>query len=108
MYFRIFEKRALSEEGIDQDFSEEVSKLGLREWKDSGAGPVAGWLSSRAPLRQTRVSPVWILGTDMAPLISSHAEAASHMPQLEGRTTKKICNYVPGGFGEKKEKLKKN
>ena len=34
----------------------------------------------------------------------SHAEAASHMPQLEGPTTKKIYNYVPGGFGEKKEK----
>ena len=27
-----------------------------------------------------------------------------HMPQLEGPTTEKIHNYVPGGFGEKKEK----
>ena len=27
------------------------------------------------------------------------------MPQLEGPTTK-IYNYVPGGFGEKKEKSK--
>ena len=34
-----------------------------------GAGPVAKWLSSHAPLRRSRVSPVWILGTDMAPLI---------------------------------------
>ena len=34
-----------------------------------GAGPVAAWLSSRAPLWQPRVSLVWILGSDMAPLI---------------------------------------
>ena len=31
-----------------------------------GAGPVAEWLSSRTPLRRPRVSPVRILGTDMA------------------------------------------
>ena len=29
------------------------------------------------------------------------------MPQLEGRTTKKIYNYVLGGFGEKKKRKKK-
>ena len=34
-----------------------------------GAGPVAEWLSSRAPLWRPRVSPVRILGADMAPLI---------------------------------------
>ena len=34
-----------------------------------GAGPRAQWLSSRAPLQQPRVSLVWILGADMAPLI---------------------------------------
>ena len=34
-----------------------------------GASPAAQWLSSCAPLRRPRVSPVWILGTDMAPLI---------------------------------------
>ena len=32
---------------------------------------------------------------------SNHAEALSHMPQLEGPTTR-IYNYVVGGFGEKK------
>ena len=37
---------------------------------------------------------------------SGHAEAASHMPQLEGPTTK-MYNYVLGGFGEKKKKNKK-
>ena len=34
-----------------------------------GAGPVAKWLSPRAPLQQPRVSQVRILGVDMAPLI---------------------------------------
>ena len=34
-----------------------------------GAGPVAEWSSSRAPLRQLKVSLVQILGVDMAPLI---------------------------------------
>ena len=35
---------------------------------------------------------------------SGHDGAASHMPQLEGLTTKKVYNYVLGVFGEKKEK----
>src|SRR3712207_8378015 len=35
-----------------------------------------------------------------------HVEAASHMPQLEGPTTK-IHNYVLGGFGEKETGKKK-
>ena len=35
---------------------------------------------------------------------SDHAEVASHMPQLEGPTTK--YTTIPGGFGEKKEKNK--
>ena len=34
-----------------------------------GADPVAEWLSLYAPLQQPRVSLVWILGVDMAPLI---------------------------------------
>ena len=34
---------------------------------------------------------------------SGHAEVASHMPQLEGPTTK-IYNYILGRFGEKKQK----
>ena len=38
---------------------------------------------------------------------SGRGEAASHMPQLEGPTTR-IYNYAPGGFEEKeKEKEKK-
>ena len=34
-----------------------------------------------------------------------HVEAVSHMPQLEGSTTK-IYNYVLGEFGEKKQEKK--
>ena len=34
-----------------------------------------------------------------------HAEAVSHVPHLEGPTTK-ICNYILCGFGEKKQKKK--
>ena len=35
----------------------------------AGAGPVAEWLSSCAPLRWPRVLPVWIQSMDLAPLI---------------------------------------
>ena len=49
---------------------------------------------------------VWILSMDKAPLMS-HAEVASHMPQLEGPTTKNIYNYILLGFGEKMQKRKK-
>ena len=71
----------------------------------TGACPLAEWLSSSAALGQPTVSLVWFLGVDMAPL-SGHAEAASHVPQLEGPATK-IYNYVLGGFGEDKQKKKK-
>ena len=57
---------------------------------------------SHTQLRRPRVSPILILGADMAPS-SGHAEVASHMPQLEGPGTR-IYNYVPRGFGEKKKK----
>ena len=36
----------------------------------------------------------------------SHAEAVSHTAQPEGPTSR-ICNYVLGGFGEKKKGKKK-
>ena len=37
---------------------------------------------------------------------SGHVEVSSHMPQLKGPATK-IYNYVPGGFGEIKQKKEK-
>ena len=46
-----------------------------------GTGPVAEWLSLRSLLRRPRVSPVRILGADMALLIKPHAKAASHVAQ---------------------------
>ena len=66
---------------------------------------MAEWLSLHAPLWWPRVSLVRILGADMHHS-SGHAEAASHMPQPEGPTTK-IYNYVLGGFGEKKKKKRR-
>ena len=75
------------------------------ESKAHGASPVAQWLSSCVPLQRPRVLPVWILGADIAPLIS-HTEVASHVPQLEGPTTK-IYNYVLEGFGEEYAERKK-
>ena len=38
--------------------------------------------------------------------LSSHAEAASHVAQPEGPTSR-IYNYILGAFGEKKKKKKK-
>ena len=56
--------------------------------------------------RRPRLSLVRILGTDVVPLIK-HVEVASHIPQLQGPTTR-IYNYILGDFGEKKEKKKKD
>ena len=63
------------------------------------ANHVAEWLCLPALLRWPRVSPVQILGVDLA---SSHAETASHIAKPEGPTTR-IYNYVLGGFGEKRK-----
>ena len=70
-----------------------------------GASPVAEWLNSCALLWQPRVSLVQILGMDMARLIRPRW-GASHIPQLEGPTTK-ISNYVLGDLGRKSRKKKK-
>ena len=65
-----------------------------------GAGPMAEWLSSCTPLQRPRVlrfgSWVWTWARS-----SNHAEAASHMPQLEGPTTKNIQLCTRGLWGEK-------
>ena len=70
-----------------------------------GASPVAERLNSRAPLRSLGFHCLgsWARTWHRS---SGHAEVASHMPQLEGPTTK-ICYYVLEGFGEKKEKKEK-
>ena len=71
---------------------------------------MANWLGSHVPLRQPGVSLVQILGQFGSwartwHCSSGHAEVASHMPQIEGPTTK-IYNYVLGEFWEKKQKKK--
>ena len=66
---------------------------------------MAEWLCSCALPQRPRVSLVWILGMNMH-CLSGHVEAASHMPQLEGPTSK-IYNYVQEGCGEKKQKKKR-
>ena len=63
---------------------------------------MAEWLSSCTPLQRPRFgswAQTWYCSL-------GHVEAASHMPQLEGPTTK-IYNYVLGVFGEKKAGIKK-
>ena len=80
-------------------------KLLTTETEDSpsGPGPVATWLSSCAPLWRPRVSParIWAWTWHHS---SSHAEAASHMPQLDGPTTKNIQVCTTGLWGEKEKK----
>ena len=68
-----------------------------------GAGPVAEWLSLRAPLQAAQC------------LIASnpgHIHGTAHQTTLRQRPTchnqkdpqRRIYNYVPGGFGEKRKK----
>ena len=64
---------------------------------------MADWLSLTLCLRP-RVSPVRILGTDLALLIKP-AEVACHIAEPKGPTTS-IYNYVLGCLGEKKKKKK--
>ena len=53
-------------------FNRQISHLFKHIKSVSGAGPVAEWLSSHAPLWQPRVLPVQILGADKVPLIRQH------------------------------------
>ena len=64
---------------------------------------MAEWLSFHALLHRPRVSPVRVLGADLAHS-SSHAEAVSHTAQPEGPTTG-IYNYALKAL-EKEEKKK--
>ena len=66
---------------------------------------MAEWLSSRTLLWWPRVSLVRIQGADIVPLIRPCCGGVPH--SRARRTTTTIHNYVLGGFGEKKEKRKK-
>ena len=68
-----------------------------------GAGPMAEWLGSRAALR---VAQCFIgLGPGCGHGTAHWATLRQH-PTCHNRKDpqRKIYNYVPGGFGEKKEK----
>ena len=69
---------------------------------NTGAGPVAEWLSSTLCFSSPGFHQFgsWAKTWHHS---SSHAEMASHTAQPEGPTTR-IYNYVLGGFGEEKKK----
>ena len=73
-----------------------------------GAGPMAHWLSSCAPLWRPRVSPVSVLGADLAPLIRPRWGSISHSKTR--RTYNWSIQLCTGGALERrrnKEKKKK-
>ena len=68
-----------------------------------GAGPVAEWISS---LQRPRVSPVWILGMDVAPLIRPCWGSVPHATTR--RTHNRNIQLCTGGdLGGKKSREKK-
>ena len=62
---------------------------------------MAKWLGSCAPLQATQCFVGSNPGRGHGTAHQNQAEAASHIPQLEGPTTKNI-QLCTGGFGEKK------
>ena len=70
--------------------------------KITGAGPVAEWLSLCTPLGSPgfRRFGSWAWTRHRS---SGHAEAAAHMPQLEGHTTKNTQLCAGGLWGEKEK-----
>ena len=68
-----------------------------------GASPVAKWLSSPTLLQVAQCFAGSNSGHGQGTALS-HAEVASHMPQLEGPTTKNIQLCTGGLWGEKGEK----
>ena len=82
-----------------------VSDTFLKILYSTGAGPVAERLGSRAPLQAAQC----FVGSNPGRTLhcsSDHTEAVSHMPQLEGPTTKNIQLCTGGLWGEKGKKIK--
>ena len=71
-----------------------------------GAGPMAEWLGLRALLEVAQCFVGLDPGRGHGTAHQSHAEAASHMPQLEGPSTKNIQLCTGGLWGEKGKKKK--
>ena len=95
-------RRSVGQGEKDRLISTEWGKKRMLGKLKTGASPVAEWLSLCAPLRQPRVSPVQILGIDLAPLIRSRWGGVPHS-KARGPTTW-IYNYVLAGFEEVKKK----
>ena len=90
-----------NEQWLDQEVMEERHQ----KLDKIGAGSVAEWLSSHALLWRSRVSPVWILGADMALLIRLCWGDVPHT------TIRRIHNWsvqlcAGGIWGEKAERKK--
>ena len=69
-----------------------------------GAGPVAEWLSSCALLQAAQCFfsfESWVRTWHCS---SNHAEAASHVPQVQAPTTKNIQLCTGGALGRKRKK----
>ena len=68
---------------------------------------MAEWLSLRAPLQAVQAAQCFVgsnPGCEHDTAHLNHAEAASHMPQLEGPTKKNIQLCTGGLWGEKGKK----
>ena len=72
--------------------------------QETGAGPMAEWLSSHALLQAALCFIGSNPGRGYGTAHQDHAEAASHMPQLEGPTTKNIQLCTGGLWGVKGKK----
>ena len=86
---------------FEKDLSADATVTGaVKNDEYSGAGPTAGWLSSALRLAGSGFPQFgsWARTWHHS---SGHAEAVSHMPQLEGPTTKntQLCTGV-GLWGE--------
>ena len=69
-----------------------------------GVGPGAKWLSSHTPLQAAQCFVGLNPGCGHGTAHQNHTEAASHMPQLEGLTTKNMQLCTGGLWGEKGKK----
>ena len=92
------------EAAIGQGLDPSLRNLDGRKGLGMGAGPVSKWLSSHAQLQRPGIRG-FESRAQTRHRSSSHAEVASHVPQLKGPTTKdtQLCT---GELWEKKGKIK--
>ena len=86
--------------GVGEMLSITPQRVFLGKSNKPGAGPMAEWLSSRTPLQAAQCFVGLNPGRTWR-CSSNHTEAKSHMPQLEGPTTKEYTTMYWGLWGEK-------